>query len=612
VTGYPAVPGYEVLEAVGEGGQGTVFRACDSSGRIVALKFLPAAQANGQSTIAIREWNSLTKLQDHPNVIGLLDQIRLRDYVCLVLTWCDGGVVGVGLPPERVARYGVLLCGALITGAHYGILHGDLKPDNVLVDSLGQPRLADYGVAAIPGRRGSGLTPAYAAPERASLHNPDELTEQFSLARTLLEICDPFQLSNTPALGATLARGADRNRATRFPSLIDFAQALREVEVALGCDPTTPIVPAQITLPAPPRPSKVPTPGPTRFPESVSELPKHNRAIGVKISVLMFVVGATGIGFLLRSKSSSENSMAKQETVVVTTSSHSPTTLSSAGATTSTQSQDAGSDSDPASNTNSLLRDVTFVVTSGQQSALQGAIKVDGLPVVTSGSEHCLEPSKCELLVATVVVRNDRRVELIGIAGRSADTNYVEWLEGKSPAVSPNGTSVAFSKSSERNRDIYLADENGGNVRKLTTASTDDDQPTWVSDSEIVWVSNEVGSSELFKMNVDTGERSRLTTTGTWSDPSGDPRSGKVVAVQRRDGQTRISTVDGADGKEVPIVGSENGRSPIWRSADTLSYVKSLANTSPELVTVNVLTNDEKRLPLPPGTSILVRPSSTK
>jgi serine/threonine protein kinase len=607
VTSYPAVPGYETLHQVGEGGQGAVFRARDSSGRVVALKYLPAA--TGQSTIAIREWKSLTKLQDHPNVIGLIDQVRVPGYVCLVLTWCDGGIVATGLPPERVARYGVLLCGALITGAYYGILHGDLKPENILVDSLGQPRLADYGVAAIPGRRGSGLTPAYAAPERSGLPDPDELTEQFSLARTLLEICDPHQLADAPGLGSTLARAASRIRDGRYSSLIDFAQALREVEVAMGCDPTTPIVPQQITLPAPPNPPQPSATTPTKFPPQDPVLPNGSRAIGLKVGSLMTaVVGVTAVGLLLQSNSSKDLDKG-EPSVAVSTASLSTTTVGRSGAAAPTTTEDTSVSVTSRSTTSvSLpLRPVTFVVTSGQQSALQGAVTVDGLPVVSSGSEHCIGPSNCEVLVATVVVRNKRRVELIGIAGRSATTTYIDWLEGKAPAVSPNGSTIAFSKSFENNRDIYIAKADATDVRRLTNASTNDDQPTWISNTEIVWVSNEAGSPELFKMNIVTGERTRLTTSGFWSDPSGDSSVGKVAAVQRKDGQTRVAIVNGADGKEVTVVGSENGRSPIWRSSETISYLKPAADSSPFLVTLNLGTNEEQRTALPPGTSILIQ-----
>ena len=182
----PHVPGYSIVGPAVSGSQGSVYQARQiDSGQDVAIKLMPGY--GPQATVIERESTSLGALQNHPNVVTMLQTLTIPGYMCLVMTWCARGSVQPDRSAETVTRYGIALCGALSTANDAGIFHGDIKPANVLVDSLGQARLTDFGVAAVPGRRSSGYTPEFAPPERPA-SDADSCSDQYSLAKTLQAI----------------------------------------------------------------------------------------------------------------------------------------------------------------------------------------------------------------------------------------------------------------------------------------------------------------------------------------------------------------------------------------------------------------------------------------
>ena len=183
----------------------------------------------GEPTIGVREFRSLAALQDHPNVVGVLAQVELPDAICLILALCENGAARPGMALPVVAEFGILLCGVVATAADLQIVHGDIKPANILVDSLGRPRMADYGVAAIPGIEAKGLTRRYAPPERR-LGVLDAMAEQFSLAKTLEDLADPEALGRDLGMRELLRRAGADDRDERFDSIMAFAWAMQDWE----------------------------------------------------------------------------------------------------------------------------------------------------------------------------------------------------------------------------------------------------------------------------------------------------------------------------------------------------------------------------------------------
>ncbi|MFI7532317.1 protein kinase [Streptosporangium sp. NPDC049376] len=212
---------YRLLEPIGEGGMGVVWRSHDELlDRVVAVKEVryrgidEAARAD-LNRRTIREARSAGRL-DHPSVIIVHDVVEEegRPWIVmqLVRSRSMGEVVRRGgpLPPSRVAEVGLQVLGALRAAHTAGVLHRDVKPENVLLADDGRVVLTDFGIASMTQETGitrtGGMvgTPAFLPPER--LHGMPATPESdlWSLGATLyaaLEGRPPFE---RPTAAATM------------------------------------------------------------------------------------------------------------------------------------------------------------------------------------------------------------------------------------------------------------------------------------------------------------------------------------------------------------------------------------------------------------------------
>jgi serine/threonine-protein kinase len=176
----PAVPGYEVLDELGRGGMGVVYRARQAGlGRLVALKvILAGAHAGPDERARFRaEAEAVARLQ-HPNVVQVYEVGEQDGQPFFSLEFCAGGslhgrLAGTPLPAQEAAGLVQTLARAVHAAHGHGIIHRDLKPANVLLAEDGTPKITDFGLARRldgSGRTRSGEllgTPSYMAPEQA-------------------------------------------------------------------------------------------------------------------------------------------------------------------------------------------------------------------------------------------------------------------------------------------------------------------------------------------------------------------------------------------------------------------------------------------------------------
>jgi tetratricopeptide (TPR) repeat protein/tRNA A-37 threonylcarbamoyl transferase component Bud32 len=173
--------GYELLEIIGEGGMGVVYRARQLGlGRVVALKQVRAATLAGRDGAARfrREAEAAARLR-HPNIVPIYDVGRIDGVPYFAMEFVEGGSLadrlGSGsVAPEEAARAVSALALAVQHAHEAGIVHRDLKPGNVLLaPDLGTPKISDFGLAKRDGdgsRTETGAilgTPNYMAPEQA-------------------------------------------------------------------------------------------------------------------------------------------------------------------------------------------------------------------------------------------------------------------------------------------------------------------------------------------------------------------------------------------------------------------------------------------------------------
>ncbi|RYZ04026.1 MAG: serine/threonine protein kinase [Myxococcales bacterium] len=232
----PSPPGLELLEEIGRGGMGRVFRARHARlDRIVAVKLLPPELAEDEGFRARfeREARTLARLK-HPNIVTVHDFGALADGSgYLVMEYVEGGTLRSRLPltagvAERVARE---LCEALACAHAAGIVHRDLKPENVLFDGAGRARLVDFGIAQLLAGDHTALTaphvvlgtPRYMAPEARSGAPTDARADVFSLGILLREMLG--EASSSPL--AEVARRASRiEPEERYANAAELLRAL--------------------------------------------------------------------------------------------------------------------------------------------------------------------------------------------------------------------------------------------------------------------------------------------------------------------------------------------------------------------------------------------------
>jgi serine/threonine-protein kinase PknK len=196
------IAGYDELVEVGRGGFGVVYRAVQPDlARVVAIKVLTSSSLDERARHRFdRERRVLGMLGAHPHIISVFQSgysDERRPYI--VMEYMPGGSLADRLETlgalswPAVLDIGVKVAGALHNAHLAGVLHRDLKPDNILMSAFGEPVLADFGIAAVTGantsRTGNLMASvAYAAPEVLEGKRTTPAADIYSFGATLFSL----------------------------------------------------------------------------------------------------------------------------------------------------------------------------------------------------------------------------------------------------------------------------------------------------------------------------------------------------------------------------------------------------------------------------------------
>lgn len=357
---------YTVVRQLGKGAMGCVWEAVDSdTGEPVALKVmrLPEGISAGSRRVLIERFRreaEVLKRIDHPGVVKVYaaGETEGRPYIAMELlsgrTLREELDLGGPLPMDQVERIVVQICQALHAAHRHGVVHRDIKPDNVmLLGGRDQIKLTDFGVAksledSTLTATGSTLgTPAYMSPEQVQGRELDGRSDIFSTGVILYELATrrrPFRGDNLtevtyrivtedPLLNVRLpryltdiiAKALKKDPDDRYQSAMDMADDLaahRSPFAVARTQPGTPAAPPAETSPSDPAPS--PTRVSLEDDEVLKELsrrvdePEESAGLGADLAVMfMGIVTGALLGVLVASAAGALSSGQQENWVVL-------------------------------------------------------------------------------------------------------------------------------------------------------------------------------------------------------------------------------------------------------------------------------------------------------
>ena len=274
---------YEILEEIGSGGMGEVYLAQDISlGRKVALKVLPdSLTADARLRARFFREAQLASALDHPNVCTIHEVGQASGHLFIAMQYIEGAnlkklIDSHPMKLDALLSISLQAADALAAAHDLGIVHRDIKSDNIIITPKGQAKVLDFGLAKLAGSRDrtdvsrtepnltrTGVvmgTPSYMSPEQARGERLDHRTDIFSLGIVIYEMATgkmPFKgrsqaetmnaVINEPHapvtefnkdvpgdLSAVIDRSLSKEPADRYQSMGEMLVALRQVGRATG------------------------------------------------------------------------------------------------------------------------------------------------------------------------------------------------------------------------------------------------------------------------------------------------------------------------------------------------------------------------------------------
>ena len=560
---------YEIRSEIGRGGMGTVYQGYDPAlDRWVAVKVLAPHLLWQQEFVErfLREARAAARLK-HPNIVTIHDVGQEAGWYYFVMEHLEGValtevVLQRGpLSPEAVLSILRPLADALDYAHHRGLVHRDIKPDNVIVGPMDRVTLTDFGIARASQETRlttAGMvvgTPVYMSPEQAKGLTADGRSDQYSLAVVAYEmLCGrvPFEAESTlallhmivydppppirstcpdlpPGVEGVLARGLSKEPGNRYPTASGFVEALgwalagEEVEE----------LPAQPGGAAPPMTTR------TKIVAGVDVQPAAPPRGRVPIWVWALggvVLVALVVGLAMKMMDGSEEpapvpTLTEVQVVIKDTDTPEPTATREP---TSTLAPTATPTPTP---------ELSPVPTSTPKPTATPSLPPVGGRIVFTRKTTPWSNSTSEIWVLDL--DTDLALQL-------THNNAVDWI----PSWSPDGTRIAFTSNREENYDLWVMDADGGNQRPWITLAAWDEYARWSPDGLRLALASTgetsgVWNSEIFIAASNSDMRRVTFNTGADEWPAWSPDGRWLACSSDRDGYMNIYLFSAADGGNI-------------------------------------------------------------
>lgn len=234
-------PRYRIESRIGEGGMGTVYKAYDKElDRVVAIKLLRVGVAAEPSAMQrFKQELLLASKVSHKNILRIHDLGDVNGIKFISMAFIEGEDLHAELkrtgklPPDRIAKIARQLCAALDAAHSEGVVHRDLKPQNVLIDKQDDLYISDFGLAKSVEAGAAGMTrsgeflgtPKYMSPEQVEAKPVDARSDLYSLGLMLYEMAAgevPFSGESVLQVMYQRVKQKPKNIKTVNPELPDY------------------------------------------------------------------------------------------------------------------------------------------------------------------------------------------------------------------------------------------------------------------------------------------------------------------------------------------------------------------------------------------------------
>ncbi len=541
---------YKILEKLGEGGMGIVYKAEDLTlKRSVALKFLPhhLKTSETEQSRFLQEAQAIATL-NHPNIctIHAIEEVEGQRFI--VMEYVEGETLRQKIPVQKsadVLAFAIQIGDALAEAHAKGIVHRDIKADNIMVNTKNQIKVMDFGLAKLKGsmkltRTSSTVgTLAYMAPEQIQGNEVDARSDIFSFGVVIFEMLtghlpfhgeheaammysimneepdqiEKYQSNTSPVLSNLIQRALEKDPNDRYQSVSDMVIELRRLQKQ-----STKVT--RTSIAAMPIPSQViQTPEQVVQPSS-PEVPTRTGKNWFIITSVVLIILILGVGYLIliRQPASEEPIQA------------------------------------------------SFKQLTDQPGAeLNPTISPDGNYIAYQKSIHNVS----HILLQRVGGGNP-----IDLTKDSKD-------DVGEPSFSPDGQSIAF-RSEREGGGIFIMGATGESAKRLTDAGYD---PSWFPDGkEIVYATEGISSpysrnttSQLWVVNSSSGEK-KLIFEGDAVQPRVSPHSLRIAywGLPKGAGQRDIWTIPVTGGEPVSVTNDVPlDWNPVWSPDGKYLYFSS-------------------------------------